>query len=73
MDKKKQENFPAFVETVGLEPTTSCMPCKHSSQLSYAPEADANVVKCQEDIKVRIFSAALSEAPSSPNNSRRLI
>ncbi len=25
------------VETMGVEPTTSCMPCKRSSQLSYAP------------------------------------
>ncbi len=26
-----------FVEKMGLEPTTSCMPCKRSSQLSYIP------------------------------------
>ena len=25
------------VELMGLEPTTSCMPCKRSSQLSYSP------------------------------------
>jgi hypothetical protein len=25
------------VEKMGLEPTTSCMPCKRSSQLSYIP------------------------------------
>ena len=25
------------VEKIGLEPTTSCMPCKRSSQLSYIP------------------------------------
>jgi hypothetical protein len=27
-----------IVEKIGLEPTTSCMPCKRSSQLSYIPE-----------------------------------
>ena len=26
-----------FVEVVGFEPMTSCMPCKRSSQLSYTP------------------------------------
>lgn len=26
-----------MVEIVGVEPTTSCMPCKRSSQLSYTP------------------------------------
>ncbi|MEY4460149.1 MAG: hypothetical protein RL429_138, partial [Bacteroidota bacterium] len=26
------------VEIVGVEPTTSCMPCKRSSQLSYTPK-----------------------------------
>jgi hypothetical protein len=26
-----------FVEVDGVEPTTSCMPCKRSSQLSYTP------------------------------------
>ena len=25
------------VEDIGVEPTTSCMPCKRSSQLSYTP------------------------------------
>jgi hypothetical protein len=25
------------VELIGLEPTTSCMPCKRSSKLSYSP------------------------------------
>ena len=35
--------IPFSVETVGLEPTTSCMPCKRSSQLSYAPEEGANI------------------------------
>ena len=28
-----------LVEIVGVEPTTSCMPCKRSSQLSYTPKA----------------------------------
>ncbi len=28
------------VELMGLEPTTSCMPCKRSSQLSYSPVRD---------------------------------
>ena len=27
----------AFLEMIGLEPTTSCMPCKRSSQVSYTP------------------------------------
>ena len=26
-----------FVEIIGVEPMTSCMPCKRSSQLSYTP------------------------------------
>ena len=26
------------VEIIGVEPTTSCMPCKRSSQLSYIPD-----------------------------------
>ena len=29
-----------FVEKIGLEPTTSCMPCKRSSQLSDIPVFD---------------------------------
>ena len=28
-----------LVEIVGVEPTTSCMPCKRSSQLSYTPKS----------------------------------
>ena len=30
-------NYPTLVEIRGLEPRTSCMPCKRSSQLSYIP------------------------------------
>jgi hypothetical protein len=26
-----------YVEIIGFEPMTSCMPCKRSSQLSYTP------------------------------------
>ena len=39
-EKKKSEEgkptllFPALVENTGVEPVTSCMPCKRSSQLS---------------------------------------
>ncbi len=34
-----------FVEKMGFEPTTSCMPCKRSSQLSYIPSLwRANIV-----------------------------
>jgi hypothetical protein len=29
------------VEKMGVEPTTSCMPCKRSSQLSYIPVISA--------------------------------
>ena len=32
-----------LVEKMGLEPTTSCMPCKRSSQLSYIPGTSAKV------------------------------
>ncbi len=30
------------MEMIGLEPTTSCMPCKRSSQVSYTPKSCAN-------------------------------
>lgn len=33
-DTSKIDNVPALVESIGVEPTTSCMPCKRSSQLS---------------------------------------
>ncbi len=33
------DNLFFFVEIIGFEPMTSCMPCKRSSQLSYTPEA----------------------------------
>jgi hypothetical protein len=32
--KKSFTNSEALVENIGVEPTTSCMPCKRSSQLS---------------------------------------
>ena len=47
--KKAASNFMSetaflFVEVRGVEPLTSCMPCKRSSQLSYTPErADAKI------------------------------
>gem|GEM_PF-5271515 len=31
-----------FVEIIGVEPMTSCMPCKRSSQLSYTPSFSQN-------------------------------
>jgi hypothetical protein len=31
-------NSEHLVELMGLEPTTPCMPCRCSSQLSYSPE-----------------------------------
>ena len=37
--KKKTPIWGLSVELMGLEPTTSCMPCKHSSQLSYSPNS----------------------------------
>jgi hypothetical protein len=37
------KGFGALVEKMGVEPTTSCMPCKRSSQLSYIPIAGANI------------------------------
>ena len=41
-DALPTELLPQFyfltVEIVGIEPTTSCMPCKRSSQLSYTPK-----------------------------------
>ena len=39
--KKKKSDFfseVAFMEMRGLEPLTSCMPCKRSSQMSYTPK-----------------------------------
>ncbi len=33
-NKTKLSSVPALVESIGVEPTTSCMPCKRSSQLS---------------------------------------
>ncbi len=35
--KKLRQASEQAVELMGLEPTTSCMPCKRSSQLSYSP------------------------------------
>ena len=39
--KTKKARLPSnlykFVEVRGVEPLTSCMPCKRSSQLSYTP------------------------------------
>jgi hypothetical protein len=32
--KEKRTTGPFLVENIGVEPTTSCMPCKRSSQLS---------------------------------------
>lgn len=43
LEKKKTGQLSKYlvlsgvVETMGVEPTTSCMPCKRSSQLSYVP------------------------------------
>ena len=39
-----------FVEIIGFEPMTSCMPCKRSSQLSYTPilEEEANIRRMVE-------------------------
>ena len=33
-EKKKPQNWGLLVEDNGVEPMTSCMPCKRSSQLS---------------------------------------
>ncbi len=38
LKQKKQGQNLAFMEMRGLEPLTSCMPCKRSSQMSYTPE-----------------------------------
>ena len=39
--KKDPAEKPGFeVEMTGLEPVTSCMPCKRSSQMSYTPIND---------------------------------
>src|SRR6476646_3457924 len=39
-----RQTFPLViqVELMGVEPTTSCMPCKRSSQLSYSPLGTAH-------------------------------
>ncbi len=35
-----------FVEIIGFEPMTSCMPCKRSSQLSYTPSSCKYMHEC---------------------------
>jgi hypothetical protein len=40
---QNSKGFSFYVEKMGVEPTTSCMPCKRSSQLSYIPIAGANI------------------------------
>ena len=42
INKISSELSEPFVEKMGLEPTTPCMPCKCSSQLSYIPELFKN-------------------------------
>ena len=34
-----------YVELMGLEPTTPCMPCRCSSQLSYSPSKDVTLAR----------------------------
>ncbi len=41
----KYRAFHFLVEIIGVEPMTSCMPCKRSSQLSYTPMISKSAAK----------------------------
>jgi hypothetical protein len=45
-----------LVEKMGFEPTTSCMPCKRSSQLSYIPMSDNRLIGLQRCKYVLVFA-----------------
>lgn len=49
-----ESGFSCFVETVGVEPTTSTMPLSHSSQLSYAPKTEAQIYFLIPDLQKRL-------------------
>lgn len=51
MAKKNPLGADFLVETVGVEPTTSTMPLSHSSQLSYAPDEEAQIYFLISDLQ----------------------
>lgn len=58
-NKKAEVNTSAFfVEKMGLEPTTSCLPGKHSNQLSYIPgivRQIYNFIETKRDLPNNLF------------------
>ena len=44
-----------WVEIMGFEPMTSCMPCKRSSQLSYTPFFKVEMLKAERVGKCALF------------------
>ncbi|HRJ14320.1 MAG TPA: hypothetical protein PLI34_04955, partial [Saprospiraceae bacterium] len=54
---------------VGVEPTTSCMPCKRSSQLSYTPLLSA-IAKAKAGLFFSFSSKAVAKLRQKREKSR---
>ena len=45
MPRRSRRGCWFYLEVRGIEPLTSCMPCKRSSQLSYTPKDNEIIMK----------------------------